>query len=98
MTCKDCLHYDVCAYHDTAFHCFLSKENICKCFKDKRRFVELSNSLAYAPTILERIELIMSARIMGAEELAEKIKADLNNPNISDYIDRFLKEIKTEYE
>lgn len=41
MTCKDCMHYEVCKFHgmnvdDTNF-----RKEFCGCFKDKSRFVEL---------------------------------------------------------
>lgn len=39
-TCKDCIHYDVCAYHITE-ETDMSVEECASGFKDKERYVEL---------------------------------------------------------
>lgn len=47
MTCKDCIHYDVCRqkyYHMYESYSILDAENIenvCKSFKDKNKYIEL---------------------------------------------------------
>lgn len=47
MTCKDCVHCDVCKYkffHLSENHYTLDSKNveyICKCFKDKAKYIEL---------------------------------------------------------
>lgn len=43
MTCKDCVHYDVCKRDIAICVCRISKkvEMLCDYFKDKTRFVEL---------------------------------------------------------
>ncbi|MDE6469746.1 MAG: hypothetical protein K2L19_01815 [Eubacterium sp.] len=47
MTCKDCIHYDVCKYkfhHLNESHYILDSKNIeivCKSFKDKSKYIEL---------------------------------------------------------
>ena len=53
MTCKDCIHYEVCREYDRAFwghtsnkHSDLinAKPEDCPYFKDRSRFVELSHA------------------------------------------------------
>lgn len=49
MTCKDCIHYDLCrscsriqlGWHGNSVHYVENIEEICKDFKDRSRFVEL---------------------------------------------------------
>ena len=49
MTCKDCIHYDLCrsfsriqlGWHGNSVHYVENMEEICKDFKDRSRFVEL---------------------------------------------------------
>lgn len=49
MTCKDCIHYDLCrsfsriqlGWHGNSVHYVENMEEICKDFKDCSRFVEL---------------------------------------------------------
>ena len=49
MTCKDCVHYDLCrscsriqlGWHGNSVHYVENIEEICKDFKDRSRFVEL---------------------------------------------------------
>ena len=49
MTCKDCIHYDLCrscsriqlGWHGNSIHYVENIEEICKDFKDRSRFVEL---------------------------------------------------------
>ena len=42
MTCKDCIHYDVCQHSRSAGEYFeINVEKFCKLFKDKSRFIEL---------------------------------------------------------
>lgn len=47
MTCKDCIHSDVCRYkffHLSENHYTLDSKNVeyvCKCFKDKSKCIEL---------------------------------------------------------
>ena len=49
MTCKDCIHYDLCrsfsriqlGWHGNIVHYVENIEEICKDFKDRSRFVEL---------------------------------------------------------
>ena len=49
MTCKDCIHYDLCrscsriqlGWHGNSVHYVENIEEICKDFKDCSRFVEL---------------------------------------------------------
>lgn len=38
MTCKDCIHYDVCGFNE-----YKDFNEICSYFKDKSRFIELPN-------------------------------------------------------
>jgi hypothetical protein len=40
MTCKDCVHYEVCDPYVSPNECF-PEVGGCKCFKPKSRFVEL---------------------------------------------------------
>lgn len=50
MTCKDCIHYDLCrsfsriqlGWHGNSVHYVENMEEICKDFKDRSRFVELN--------------------------------------------------------
>ena len=41
MTCKDCIHYDVCEPYVTPKESFPEKKGGCPCFKDKSRYIEL---------------------------------------------------------
>ena len=44
MTCKDCIHYDVCEEKDTQYTGLpfsIANDKPCKHFKDKSRFIEL---------------------------------------------------------
>ena len=49
MTCKDCIHYDLCrsfsriqlGWHGNSVHYVENIEDICKDFKDRSRFVKL---------------------------------------------------------
>ena len=46
MTCKDCIHYDVCEEKDTQYTGLpfsIANDKPCKFFKDKSRFIELPN-------------------------------------------------------
>ena len=40
MTCKDCIHYEVCSPFTSPNESF-PEVNGCKCFKDKSRYIEL---------------------------------------------------------
>lgn len=52
MTCKDCIHYDLCrscsriqlGWHGNSVHYVENIEEICKDFKDRSRFVELKSA------------------------------------------------------
>lgn len=41
MTCKDCIHYDVCQDYDHRVMLFYNIAKKCKYFKDKSRIIEL---------------------------------------------------------
>lgn len=44
MTCKDCIHYDVCEEKDTEYTGLpfsIANDKPCKHFKDKSRIIEL---------------------------------------------------------
>lgn len=53
MTCKDCIHYDLCrsfsriqlGWHGNIVHYVENIEEICKDFKDRSRFVELKTTI-----------------------------------------------------
>lgn len=50
MTCKDCMHYDVCDKQKITNHTI--SKSVCKHFKDKSLFIELPMTLGqicYAP-------------------------------------------------
>lgn len=44
MTCKDCIHLEICesgAAYDMPVYSSVSMENKCECFKDKSKYIEL---------------------------------------------------------
>ena len=39
--CKDCIHYEICSPYVTPNESFPETDGGCKCFKDKRKLVEV---------------------------------------------------------
>ena len=63
MTCKDCIHYDLCrscsriqlGWHGNSVHYVENIEEICKDFKDRARFVELPCKVGDTVYVVENI-------------------------------------------
>ena len=84
MTCKDCIHYDLCrscsriqlGWHGNSVHYVENIEEICKDFKDRSRFVELPCKVGDTVYII--------ARISGKEEI---IQDSVESFTISYFVD-----------
>lgn len=104
MTCNDCLHFKICKDWRNSIDImgFITEEieggAVCEDFKNARRFVELDTSAKYPPMLLERVELIINARIQGAEEIANKFKEHYTSPALNECIDSLVEELRQEFE
>jgi hypothetical protein len=78
MTCKECVHYEVCEKHDIIFgeskiYENVGVESICEYFKPKSRFVELPCEVGQ--TVYEIEYSIGSYELWEARPLETKVKA-----------------------
>lgn len=79
MTCKDCIHYDVCDGYKT-FDVEINHEN-CREFKDKSLFIELPchiNDIVFVtPTISNGLDHITQMECLGFQISKPNYTADL---------------------
>ena len=100
MTCKDCVHYDLCrscsriqlGWHGNSVHYVENIEEICKDFKDRSRFVELPCDIISKAEIKRELNAQCAVKKIDVETAKDMLK---NLPYIRLNTKQELKERET---
>ena len=98
MTCKDCVHYDLCrsfsriqlGWHGNSVHYVENIEEICKDFKDRSRFVELPDDFPKGRLTTDKplgnFDALMNHAFVKDRKVLLRYANNQENMDLCDYI------------